>query len=439
MLCLTGMAYTPCIHPLLKGDTGELTPPPFLKRLSLWLAVASAGSILLSIAVSQILLAVALGVLLLSGLPLRWPRVSIPLSFFLLWTLAALAASPDPASGLASIRKMLVFAMLLIVFSAIRTTGEAKWLTLLWMGLGTVTAGRGLWQFARDVAGAKAAHQDFYQFYVADRIRGFMSHWMTFSGQELFILLLVAAFLLFAPDWKKWIWIGLPCALIVGIALILSDTRSVWIAAIVAGCYLLWVWDKRSVLAMPVLLAVALLVAPAAIQQRAKSIISPQKKTDSNEHRIIVWRTGWEMIKAHPVFGVGPEQIKKDKVFFAYLPHDIHRPLPEGYYGHLHNIYIHYAAECGVPAGLALLAALILPVWDFRRALRKLPPGRSDRLFLLHAGIACAIGTAVSGVFEKNLGDSEVLTMFLAIMCLGYLACADILKDPKNNSLEPLT
>jgi hypothetical protein len=36
--------------------------------------------------------------------------------------------------------------------------------------------------------------------------------------------------------------------------------------------------------------------------------------------------------------------------------------------------------------------------------------------------MACVIGTMVSGIAEKNLGDSEVLTMFLAIACLGYLA-----------------
>ena len=165
--------------------------------------------------------------------------------------------------------------------------------------------------------------------------------------------------------------------------------------------------------------------------------MSPKKETDSNEHRIIVWRTGWQMIKAHPLVGVGPEQIRKPAVFYAYLPADIPLPLPVGYYGHLHNIYIHYAAECGVPAALALTAALILPLVDFRRALKRLPPGRSDRRFLLQAGVACVIGTAVSGVFEKNLGDSEVLTMFLAIMCLGYLACADIMVNSSTHSLEP--
>jgi hypothetical protein len=51
-----------------------------------------------------------------------------------------------------------------------------------------------------------------------------------------------------------------------------------------------------------------------------------------------------------------------------------------------------------------------------------LPPGRSDKRFLLHAGIACIIATMVEGTLEYNLNDTEVLTMFLAIMCLGYLA-----------------
>ncbi len=105
------------------------------------------------------------------------------------------------------------------------------------------------------MAGARAAHQDFYNYYIADRISGFMGHWMTFSGQELFILLLVAAFLLFDPQVKKWWWLGLPCALAVGIALVLSETRTVWVAALVAGFYLLWEWKRWAAAAMPVVVA----------------------------------------------------------------------------------------------------------------------------------------------------------------------------------------
>lgn len=369
-------------------------------------------------------MALALSALLLSGLPLRWPRISIPLGLFLAWTLVALAFSPDPAFGIPSVRKMVVYAMLLIVYSTVRTLNEAKWLTLSWMGVGTFTAGRGLVQYAADVAGARAAHQDFYHYYIADRIRGFMSHWMTFSGEELYILLLIAAFLLYAPNPRRYFWLWLPCGLAVGIALVLSQTRTVWVAAVVAGFFLLWEWRKWAAIAMPAVLALGILAAPSSIQERVRSFNNPHGETDSNSHRKIVWWTGWEMIKSHPVVGVGPEEIRKPTVFFAYLPARFPQPLPEGDYQHLHNIYIHYAAECGVPAVIFLTAALIMAFVDFYRAARALPPGRSLRRFLLFAAIACLIGTMTGGLFEKNLGDSEVLTMFLAIMCLGYLAAA---------------
>lgn len=401
-----------------------MVPPPFLRKVSLVLALAASASILLSIAVSQILLALALGALLLSGLPLRWPRIAIPLGLFLVWTLLSLAFSPDPAAGLPQVRKMVVFLMLLIVYSNLRTLQEAKWLVWFWVAIGSVTAGRGLYQFAMDLVSARAQHREFYNFYIGDRIRGFMSHWMTFSGQELFILLLAAAWLLFAPRSKRQFWFWFAAALIVGIALLLSDTRSVWIASVVAGAYLLWSWNRWSVAALPVVLALAMLVGP--VRERAISIVNPHGETDSNSHRIVCWRTGWQMIKAHPLFGVGPEEIGNRAIFDSYVPADIPKPLPEGWYGHLHDIYIQYAAERGVPAAIILTAGLVMALWDFRRAKNQLPPGRSDRRFLLEAATACLIGTMVSGIAEMNLGDTEVLTMFLAIMCLGYLATLNI-------------
>ena len=77
--------------------------------------------------------------LLLSGLPLRWPRIAIPLGLFLGWTLVALAFSPDPRFGLPTVRKMVVvYWMLLIVYSSVRTIAEAKWLVLAWIGVGTI-------------------------------------------------------------------------------------------------------------------------------------------------------------------------------------------------------------------------------------------------------------------------------------------------------------
>jgi O-antigen ligase len=249
-----------------------------------------------------------------------------------------------------------------------------------------------------------------------------MSHWMTFSGQELFVLLLLAAFLLFGPldKWRLWIW--LPCGAIVSVALLLSQTRGVWIAAVVAGFYLLWEWRRWAAVAMPVAIALAVLFGPTVVRERVDSLLHPHGQTDSNEHRKIVWRTGWEMIKAHPLVGVGPDMVRKKAVQDAYRPKDIPLPLPDGFYEHAHNIYIQYAAERGLPATLFIVAALGLAVSDFRRKLKDLPRGRSTERYLLQAAIAVGIGTAVGGITEYNLNDSEVLTMFLTLMCLGYTA-----------------
>ena len=126
------------------------------------------------------------------------------------------------------------------------------------------------------------------------------------------------------------------------------------------------------------------------------------------------------MIRQHPWFGLGPERVKAR--FNEFVPKDVPRPLPPGWYGHLHNIYLHYAAERGIPATLVLMWMLFQILWDFFRAARRLPAGRSDVKFALHFGVAVTIAILAEGFFELNLGDSEVLTMFLAAVAGGYAA-----------------
>ena len=55
------------------------------------------------------------------------------------------------------------------------------------------------------------------------------------------------------------------------------------------------------------------------------------------------------MIEAHPLLGLGPEEPHYQ--FDQYLPPDVTVPAP-GWYGHLHNIYLQYAAERGIPVML---------------------------------------------------------------------------------------
>jgi O-antigen ligase len=215
---------------------------------------------------------------------------------------------------------------------------------------------------------------------------------------------------------------------VIGMAVLLGYTRGTWLATGAGALYLVWFWKRRLLAVLPLVALLVLWINPGGVRTRFESAFAPRKDTDSNQHRIVCWRTGWEMIKAHPWFGVGPERV--GPLFMQYVPKGIPRPLPDGWYGHLHNFYIHYAAERGVPTMLMLLGALLMVLYDCVRALRKLAPGRSELRAVLHATVAVVLGIMISGLFEVNVGDSEVLALLLAVVALGYVALNS--KEPAN-------
>jgi O-antigen ligase len=312
---------------------------------------------------------------------------------------------------------MFVFSMLLVVFSLFRDLRIIRWLFLAWAGVGALVAARGLVQFANKVSEAAALGRKFYDYYQPERITGFMSHWMTFSGQEMFVLLMLMAYLIWSPSAReRGMWFSLLCLGAVFAGVLLGFTRTVWLAAAVAGLYLIWFWKRWLVAVAPVAMLIGFMVAPDSLRTRLTSI----SQAGDYQFRLLTWRTGLRMVKEHPLLGLGPEQVNIQ--FKEYLPPETPRPLPSGWYGHMHNIYLHYAAERGVPALLILLWMLFMMLTDFAKALRRLPPGRSDRRFVLHGAIAVIIATMIAGLFEHNLGDSEVLTMFLVVAACGYVA-----------------
>jgi O-antigen ligase len=398
---------------------------PLLQRAAFYCAFGAAASTLLSIAVSQILLALAIAALFISGAKLRLPPVWLPLALFMAGTLLSLALSGQPSAGRPQIRKFFVYLTLLAVYSTFRHLADVRRLVAWWGGIGALAGVWGLSQFLQKLETARRAGQGFYESYVGERMTGPMSHWMTFGGLLMMALVMLSASLLFSPRTERGgRWLGIPCAGVLALALLLGLTRGIWLGAAGAALYLLWYWKRLLLLALPVLLVAALWLGPASVRTRFLSGFQPRQEVDSNQHRIICWRTGWEMIKAHPWLGVGPELVKTK--FMDYVPADVPRPLPTGGYGHLHSIYIHYAAERGIPVLLALLWLLAKCLWDFRRAILRLPAGPSSQKFILHGATAVVLAIMISGISELNLGDSEVLTMFLAVIACGYLAVAKV-------------
>ena len=390
---------------------------PLFHRAALYLTFGAAVSVLFSIAVCHTMMALALAALLISGDRMRFPPVKLPLALFMLGTVVSLALSADPSAGRPQIRKFFVFLMMLLVYSTLRKREHIRNLLIAWTGVAAFSAALGLVQFIEKWQQARALPQSFYQFYIGERITGFMSHWMTFGGQMMLVLLMLAAFIFFSFTARRRLSLWLLCAAVISASIVLGYTRSIWLATAAGGLYLLWFWRRWAVLVVPVALALVLLLGPPSIRARFTSAFQPHGELDSNQHRVVSWRTGWEMVSAHPWFGLGPEHVKLQ--FEDYVPADVPRPLPEGWYGHLHNIYLHYAAERGVPVMLALMWLLGKILFDFIRALRRLAV--AEQKYFLHGAVAVMLAILVAGLFELNLGDTEVLTMFLTIVACGYV------------------
>jgi len=390
--------------------------------LPVYLAGAAAVMSMVSIAAFEILLALALIAILTSPREhggLRWPPVMLPLCLWIGLTLLSLAASGHLREGWPQVRKMYLFLMLILVYSAVRTLAQIRWIALGWAAAASASAAWSLEQFVRKYRAAAAAHQDFYASYVADRITGFMGHWMTFSGHMMIALLIVGAMLLFARH-PPIGWLAGAAAL-VSAGLLAAETRSMWGGAALGVVYLLWMKRPWLVLAAPVVAGVVLLANPVGVRERAISIVRPNNRLDSNAFRGVARAVGWEMIKAHPWVGVGPEQVGPQFDHYAEIAQAA-RPLPPGYYGHLHNIYFHFAAERGLPALAALLWLVGKALLDFARGLRRLTSSDNDSRWILHGAIAVILAVMSSGFYEVNLGDSEVLGAFLAVVAVGYSA-----------------
>jgi putative inorganic carbon (hco3(-)) transporter len=394
---------------------------------------------IVSIVASEILLGLALLALFIPPrMKVRWPAVTAPLALWMVWTLVSLAASGHPSfaqmrEGLPQIKKFIWFAMLFVVYNAVRELRHIRGAVIACTVAAACSSAWAMVQFARKYHAAQLLHRDFYSFYVADRITGFMGHWMTFSGQMMMALVLLAALILFSRNPRGKVSLGV-AGLLIATALYFAETRSMWGGAVAGLVYLLWFSRRWLIVALPVIAAILFLANPFDVRERMISIVHPHGDLDSNQHRAVLRRIGIEMIRAHPLLGVGPEQVGKQ--YQQYIPPDVPRPLPTGYYGHLHNIYFHYAAERGLPALAALLWFLGRALYDFARTLRRLPAASAsheEARWILHGSIAVILAMMVGGYEEVNLGDSEVLALFLGVIGLGY-AAVSICRDSDSAS-----
>jgi O-antigen ligase len=424
----------------LKSSTLIADPAPLQRapapdeRTRYWKVLASARpdsamlilglwAVPISIAVSEFFLTLALLVRIVRLARgqdrLVFPRV---LRFWALWAgleILVWRLSPEPSLGWGEIRHLILLGSLFLVLPALDQAGDCL---IVWQGIFL-----GASMSSLVLIGDFVSRLFYYRRELATggdvglflRSGGLLNHWMVYGTVEILVVAgLLSFWSYYLEERRRW-W---PVIAINGIAILLSLTRMAWITCLaLIGVELMWRRSKW-ILALPLLPVLLFFLAPLPIRERVTQSIKPSYY--SNLERIEMLRVGWEMIKEHPLTGVGPGRI--DKLYMSYLsPQD---PVP-AYHGHLHNNAVELAAEFGIPVALAALlfvAALFRDLVKASRAARS----KGER-FASRTALLALIGYLVAGLFEYTYGHS------LGLILLSFAVFSPLLPSTSRKALPP--
>jgi O-antigen ligase len=186
---------------------------------------------------------------------------------------------------------------------------------------------------------------------------------------------------------RKVRWLAGLGSIPIALALVLTYSRGAWLLGLPALFWALaWLRGGRwrvSVVLLTLLGVLALL--PLARTERFATLLDPTRGTTFL--RVSLWQAAWDMARAHPLWGVGPDN-------FLYYYRDYLRPGAEvdRWLSHPHNLALDFWLRLGV-GGLLVLLALLAGFWRCALARwRAWPPGLARALLLgLMAGMAAAL------------------------------------------------
>jgi O-antigen ligase len=369
-------------------------------RLGWWAVLGVVASLQLSIAVAQICLALAVVAWVWRGWTtgtLAVPSMTWPLVAYAAWTLVSAGASRDPSVSVPDTKQLVLFLMVPVVFEFARGP-RARTLATVALSVGAASAFIGVVQYG-------LLNYD----NLGRRPQGTLSHWMTYSGTLMLVVCGSVARLLFDQRDRVWAAVVMP-ALVV--ALGLTFTRSAWVGVFAGIGVLFLLKDRRLVGVLPIVAAMLVALAPAALTSRVYSMFDLNDPT--NRDRVAMLEAGRAIIQDHPLTGVGPDMVRvvypRYRVPWAVEANNLH----------LHNVPVQIAAERGLPA---LAAFLWFVVATARTLWRRLPRTRMPALAA--GGLACLAAMLAAGLFEYNFGDSEFLMLLLVFVTLPLAADRD--------------
>jgi putative inorganic carbon (hco3(-)) transporter len=395
-----------------------------LLRLRDGLLVALVVGLALSISLSEATLA-ALAVWLVwtRRMPpvsrAAWPLLA-PLLAFSGWSIAAAAVSAAPAESLAATRTLLPLATLWVVFGALDDAGAARrfvaWLSWAVAAVAVVSI---IQVTTCTPERFDAVDPDLPStlrrvFGKCRRAHGFYSIYMTLAG--VLVMTLLATLPTLALAGRRGVAASLAW-LTSAVSLALTLVRGAWLG-FGAGVLVALTAMRRRWMAAAVLVVVGVAaVALPRVRERIESLVDATDATA--RERFAMADAGLTMLRERPLIGVGLGGVKR--LYPVYAPPEAVRR----HTSHLHNTPLQIAVERGL-VGLALWLWIFVAFFvRASRVLRRVPTHAVADRALVVGAVAAVAAFLVSGLFEYNFGDTEVLLVALAVMALPFVVERD--------------
>lgn len=235
---------------------------------------------------------------------------------------------------------------------------------------------------------------------------------VTNGGIKMMILLMMIPFLFikekFLLNKVLLIIISLP----IFVSMYFTNSRSAFVGLFFALIIFGILKNKIFLFSFLIVLTAGLIFLPKEYTERVYSIADVNH--GSNKARFIIWETGIKMHHAKPFLGYG--DIDLNEAYRKFRTPEIH-----GEGTHMHNNIIHILVIFGL---VGLLSWLALMFTIFIRQIKIFFKTKSD-LFLNSIALSsmlCMIAFQLSGLFEWNFGDVEVVSVFWFIISLSFIA-----------------
>jgi len=209
---------------------------------------------------------------------------------------------------------------------------------------------------------------------------------------------------------KKQALIFTAAFLLSAAGLLFTFTRGSWIAAFTGVFISALLVNRKAVFALVIAVLVAgFIMKDTSFMQRFISSFNANKGTSASE-RVMMWKSGINIIRDNPVTGIGTANL--GKVYEKYRNPEAN----EKEQGHLHNNIIQLGVINGIPGimlYLALFGALLAA------AVKNFSMSSGIKKAAAAAAVSAITAFFFNGFFEYNIFSSQVALLFWFIIGMG--------------------